>query len=136
MKALSITEPYATLIRNGTKRIETRSWKTNYRGELFIHASSTKIPKEYRSNNELMELVDENDLRFGQIVCRCKLIDCIKMDDAFIEDIRKNHPTEYICGFYEDGRYGWVLDDIIPVETGKVKGSLGLWNYNLEEDET
>ena len=33
MKALTIKEPYATLIRDGVKRIETRSWKTNYRGE-------------------------------------------------------------------------------------------------------
>lgn len=33
MKVLSIKEPYATLIANGDKLIETRSWKTNYRGE-------------------------------------------------------------------------------------------------------
>lgn len=46
MKVLSLTEPYATLIKNGIKTIETRSWKTNYRGKLYIHASSTKIPKE------------------------------------------------------------------------------------------
>ena len=44
MKVLSLTEPYATLIKNGSKTIETRSWKTNYRGRLYIHASSTKIP--------------------------------------------------------------------------------------------
>lgn len=45
MKVLSIKEPYATLIANGNKVIETRSWKTNYRGELFIHASGTKLAK-------------------------------------------------------------------------------------------
>ena len=50
MKVLSLTEPYATLIKNGSKTIETRSWKTNYRGKLYIHASSTKIPKEYKNN--------------------------------------------------------------------------------------
>ena len=46
MKVLSLTEPYATLIKNGKKKVETRSWKTSYREELYIHASSTKIHKE------------------------------------------------------------------------------------------
>ena len=50
MKVLSLTEPYATIIKEGKKTIETRSWKTNYRGKLYIHASSTKIPKKYREN--------------------------------------------------------------------------------------
>ncbi len=45
MKALSIKEPFATLIANGDKTIETRSRKTNYRGELFIHASGKKLAK-------------------------------------------------------------------------------------------
>ena len=39
MKVLSIKEPFATLVKDGVKRYETRSWKTNYRGEIYIHAS-------------------------------------------------------------------------------------------------
>lgn len=49
MKVLSIKEPFATLIKDGVKRYETRSWKTNYRGEIYIHASiglSTSLNKE------------------------------------------------------------------------------------------
>lgn len=69
MKVLSLTEPYATIIKEGKKKIETRSWKTNYRGKLYIHASSTKIPKEYRENKDLMNLVDINNLNYGYIVC-------------------------------------------------------------------
>ena len=68
MKVLSLTEPYATLIKMGIKTIETRSWKTNYRGELYIHASSTKIPKEYRNNLELMALVSKEELNYGNII--------------------------------------------------------------------
>ena len=30
MKVLSLTEPYATLIKEGKKKVETRSWKTSY----------------------------------------------------------------------------------------------------------
>ena len=39
MKALSITQPWATLIAIGAKTIETRSWSTLYRGDLAIHAA-------------------------------------------------------------------------------------------------
>ena len=39
MKVLSLTEPCATLIREKKKLVETRSWKTSYRGELYIHKS-------------------------------------------------------------------------------------------------
>lgn len=62
MKVLSLTEPYVTLIKNGTKKIETRSWKTSYRGKLYIHASSTKIPKEYKNNKELMTSISREYL--------------------------------------------------------------------------
>lgn len=51
MKVLSIKEPFATLIANGLKKIETRSWKTNYRGEIFIHASGKSLAKEYLNND-------------------------------------------------------------------------------------
>lgn len=45
MKALSIRQPWAWLIVNGYKDIENRSWRTNYRGPVLIHASSRKPTK-------------------------------------------------------------------------------------------
>lgn len=127
-KVLSITEPYATLIRNGIKLIETRSWKTDYRGYLLIHASSTKIPKEWKENKELMKLVNMNDLHFGEIICKCKLVDCVEMTDDFIETVKKNN-NEYVSGFYEPGRYAWILSDVEPIKPIKAKGKLRLWDY-------
>ena len=64
MKVLSITEPYATLIKEKKKFIETRSWKTDYRGELYIHASLTKIAKKTQTNKELMALINNTTLDF------------------------------------------------------------------------
>ncbi len=130
MKVLSIIEPYATLIKNGTKKIETRSWKTNYRGKLYIHASSTKIPKEYRNNKEVMDLVDINKLNFGNIICSCDLIDCVLMTVEFIEKAKKNN-IEYICGIYEKGRYAWILDNVKVLDKPiPAKGHLGIWDLN------
>ena len=131
MKVLSLTEPYATLIKNGMKTIETRSWKTNYRGKLYIHASSTKIPKEYKDNKELMSLVDINNLNYGNIICMCPLVDCVEMTDEFINDIKRNKKNEYLTGIYSNGRYAWIFNNIEILDNPiKAKGHLGIWNYS------
>ncbi len=133
MKVLSLTEPYATLVKEKKKYIETRNWKTNYRGELYIHASVTKIPKEWKENKELMKLVDNLSLNFGNIICKCNLVDCIYMTKDYVENIRNNNYQEYICGIYEEGRYAWLFDNIVPLKMPiKAKGHLNIWNYYTE----
>ena len=130
MKVLSLTEPYATLIKEGKKAVETRSWKTNYRGELYIHASMTKIPKEWYENKDVMSLITDVPLNYGKIVCKCKLVDCVYMTEEYIENIKKCNPKEYICGIYEVGRYAWILENIEVLNTPiEAKGHLGIWNY-------
>lgn len=136
MKVLSLTEPYATLIKEKTKKIETRSWKTTYRGELYIHASRTGIPKEYEENKELMNLVKNSNYPYGQIICKAKLVDCIKMTKDWIEQIKKENYQEYLCGIYEEGRYAWILEDIEVLEQPiYAKGSLNIWNFNQDSME-
>ena len=129
MKVLSIKEPFATLISNGKKTIETRSWKTKYRGEIYIHASISKIDKKTQNRLDLMKLLGDDELHYGKIICKCNLVDCIYMDEDFVNDIKKD-TQEYICGHYEIGRYAWVLDNIeILDEPIDAKGKLGIWNY-------
>lgn len=102
MKVLSLTEPCATLIKEKKKLIEARRWKTSYRGELYIHASSTKIPKDWINDIEFMGLVENIPLNFGNIICRCNLVDCVCMTKEYIENIKQNNHQEYICGKYEE----------------------------------
>lgn len=129
MKVLSLTEPYATLIKNGIKTIETRSWKTKYRGKLYIHASSTKIPKSFKDNKELMSLINIDELNYGKIICSCDLVDCIEMTDSFINQVKENK-NEYISGIYASGRYAWILKNIEILDNPiPAKGHLGIWNY-------
>lgn len=130
MKVLTIREPFATLISQGIKRIETRSWKTKYRGELYIHAGVAKIDKKKRERKDLMDLVDESKLNYGSIICKCELVDCIYMTEDFIEKIKKKK-NEYVCGNYEVGRYAWILKNIEILDKPiPAKGQLGMWNYN------
>lgn len=129
MKVLSIQEPYATLIKDGYKKIETRSWKTNYRGKILIHASLGKTFQKTITNTEVISLLKERSLNHGKIICQATLVDCIKMTEEFIKKVQLNN-QEYILGIYELGRYAWILENIIPLErTIEVKGKLGLWEY-------
>lgn len=129
MKVISIKEPFATLITNGTKKIETRSWKTNYRGELFIHASGKKPAKEFLTNDFVKNITKDIKMNYGNIICKCNLVDCIYMDEKFIETIKKN-PREYNCGDYKIGRYAWIIDNIEPIYPLPAKGRLNIWNYD------
>ena len=125
MKVLSIKAPFASLIKNKIKSIETRSWRTNYRGELYIHASLSVNKKRY---NELKDLIT-TPLECGYIICKCELTDCKLMTKEFIENIKRESPTEYLCGEYKEGRYAWILTKVTPIKKIKAKGALSIWNY-------
>lgn len=129
MKVISIKEPFATLITNGIKRIETRSWKTNYRGELFIHASGKSLAKEFLTNDFVVDLIKDMNMNYGNIICKCNLVDCVYMDEKFLEFIKQN-PTEYNLGEYKLGRYAWILENIEPINPIPAKGQLNIWNYD------
>ena len=68
MKALTIIEPWASLIAEKKKFIETRSWKTSYKGELYIHASSKKIKKTDEHIQQLLRLIPNTEMAYGNII--------------------------------------------------------------------
>ena len=126
MKVLSIKEPFATLIKDGVKLYETRSWKTKYRGEIYIHAS---LGLSKSDNVERATKYLKSDIKPGYILCKCILEDCIPMTDEFIDYIN-NETNESDYGRYSNERFAWklklveVLDEPLPA-----KGKLGIWNY-------
>lgn len=133
MKVLSLTEPFATLIKEKKKLVETRNWSTKYRGELYIHASLTKIAKKDSENKELMNLINDKSLNYGNIICKCNLVDCIYMTKEYVDNMKENNYQEYICGLYEEGRYAWILDNVQILDSPiKAKGQLGIWDYYNE----
>lgn len=134
MKVLTIKEPYATLIKSKIKYIETRSWKTNYRGELYIQAGSAKIDKEVKLQKELFELYKDKELEYGKIICKCNLVDCVYMTKEYIEKEKYNNYENFIAGNYKEGGYAWILEDIIEIEPIPVEGQLGIWNYKGEKE--
>lgn len=127
MKALSIKEPYASLIAYGYKRIETRSYKTNYRGELYIHASLTNFNGDLSNT---YKYINKDKYNNGYIICKCNLVDCIYMDQEYIDSVPLK---EKELGIYEIGRYAWVLDNVELIDPIKAKGKLNIWEVNINE---
>lgn len=130
MKVITIREPYATLIKEGYKKIETRSWKTNYRGKIYIHAGLNKTMPDNITKQNLEGLTKGLEFSYGCIICEAELIDCIYMTNEYIEEIKKDNYQEYLVGEYQVGRYAWVLDNVKVLDKKiDVKGKLGLWNF-------
>lgn len=142
MKALTLRQPWATLVATGTKHIETRSWKTSYRGPLAIHAAKD-YPKECREictkepfRSALRETgwhpfgiwhKSNNQLPLGAIIAVAEMIDCTP-----VELVREKREKPF--GNYAPGRWAWVLSNVRPLpEPIPAKGALGLWEWEPPE---
>ena len=129
MKVISLREPFASLIKEGIKKIETRGWKTNYRGEIYIHASKSKVVIKDERTARLVGYLKDSNFKYGCIVAKAKLVDCTYMDEEFLRKIDTDK-VEKECGRYEEGRYGWIFEDVeILKDPIYVNGQLGIWNY-------
>jgi len=133
MKVLTIREPWASLIGCGIKIIETRSWATSYRGELYIHAGVHRISKKDERAYRLSQFIPERKLHYGEIFIKCNLVDCVKIDADYAEKIKQESPLNYECGNYAPGRYAWILTDMEYITPIPTKGKLSIWNYNENE---
>lgn len=150
MKALTIRQPWASLIALGEKQFETRSWKTQYRGQLLIHAGKSiekNICKLEPFNSILTKYgYTADNLPTGVIIAKCNLVDCkfiigkspTETIGALIEDYNKRSTVvgnEYEFGDFTPGRYAWKLEDVQVLNKPiAAKGQLSLWNYNFEEE--
>lgn len=124
MKVLTIKQPYASLIANGYKTYEFRSWKTKYRGELYIHAGNSIDKKR-------MDMVKDYKINYpnGYIIAKVNLVDCTLVDEKMSKELNKENPKVYTHD--HTGYYAWKLEDAqILDEPIKVSGKLSIWNYN------
>lgn len=135
MKAVSLIQPYATLIMLGYKQYETRSWSTKHRGPLAIAASAGK-PKWARDVAENCPIISEllarhgftfDTLPRGGVLGVCDVVEMNSIDVYFIE----NNITveEEAAGDYSmPGRWAWLLDNVRPLPSiVGCKGALSVW---------
>ncbi len=137
MKVLSLLQPWATLVIKGFKKIETRSWRTAYRGELLIHASSGKKGGILVAESSFEKYIPHfGSLPFSAIIGKVILDDIVPVEQLYLSDAHLNTLTleEKAFGDYTKGRYAWLLTE--PVEFEKplfTKGALRLWQYSINE---
>ena len=124
MKTLTIKEPWATLIIEGYKKYEFRSWKTNYRGKILIHTS------KLLEKNILKRFDEYNlDCKCGYIIGEAHIVDCIKVDENFNNELLKLNNLVYGVSNHV-GIYAWKLEYIKKYDKPiPCNGKLGLWNY-------
>ncbi len=90
MKVITVKQPFATLIAEGVKEYEFRTWKTKYRGEILIHAGKG-IDKKAMKKFEMYHF----DYPSGCIIAKANLADCIKIDDAARKMLEEKNPFVY-----------------------------------------
>ncbi len=129
--AISLWEPYGTLIKVGAKQYETRHWKTSYRGALVI-CTAKKRDREILASFEALRPdflrygVKMEPCRFGVALCLVDLVDCIPTEiigDGAAESERR-------FGNFAPGRYAWLLENVRPfAKPIPVRGQQGLWRW-------
>ena len=139
MKALTLRQPWATLVAIGAKKIETRSWRTKYRGPLLIHASKGMSQAEVEFSwckpvHDALRSVGIDPAKFefprGAILAVAVLDDC--------KEIGPHTPfppmPERALGNYHHHRFMWTLDMVTPlIEPYPLRGAQGLWSVNESE---
>lgn len=129
--AITLWQPWATLITLGYKKIETRGWRTSYSGPLLIHGAKRPMRKsevtllladfaDFGLEQEFKEVLEQ--VTYGCIVAKTQLTDCERMYSS-------QAPTklEKAVGFWQKDRFAWMLSNIQKTNPIPCKGSQGLW---------
>lgn len=117
MKALTIRQPWASLIAEGRKRFEFRSWTTTYRGPVLIHAGLRGEMNVYRALGR--SATDP----LGYLIAIVRLVDVHLITEATLPHYIDGLPyVPYV------GEYAWQLQDIQPLDKPiPYRGALGLF---------
>lgn len=130
MKALSCKQPWANMLLDSEKCVETRPRNTTFRGQFVLHSS--KIP-----DNDAMKYYNKSDLPNGVLLGILNLTDVVKYED---QDTWITHGLYHKCYWTpeqdEFPKYGYMISesDIIKFDNPiPYKGNLGFWNVPVSK---
>ncbi|MET4560779.1 hypothetical protein ABIA69_001923 [Lysinibacillus parviboronicapiens] len=141
MKAITIKQPWATLIALGEKQFETRSWQTKHRGPIAIHAGKS-TDKDACNDSWIKSTLAEHgiksykELPTGVVLATAELVDCYKVETtvghvSVLSNVKVVEGLEVAFGDYTEGRYAWELTNVqVLAKPLEAKGQLSLWEWN------
>lgn len=131
MKVLTIKQPWATLIAEGYKEYEFRTWKTKHRGPLLIHAGKG-IDKKAIARFKHLNL----EYPSGAIIAKVEITDCVKVDDKLRAILKEKDPLVYkgVINKTSSGwdGYGFKIENVKKIEPISINGKLSLWDYDYK----
>lgn len=137
MKAITLHQPWATLIMLGYKTYETRSWQTSHRGTVAIHAARF-WSNEYRAlcatDPEISAILARHGLAYDTLPFGAILGTAQVGEMNQTEHMSELSMTELACGDYTPGRWAWSLFDVQPlVQPLACRGFQQLWTVPVEQ---
>lgn len=134
MKAITILQPWASLIACGAKVIETRSWETKYRGPIAIHAGKFHNKSVCLDNPFYAALTsrgqDPYNLPYGQVIAIADLIACEKMTmNHIVAWCNVYGRQEITFGDFSPGRYAWILENVRLIAPVTARGQQRIWTW-------
>lgn len=126
MKALTISQPYASLIASGEKWIENRHWTTQYRGPLAIHAGK---------GNQYMDTREMAAMPTGCVIAIAELVGCLPLDilrkhrSSQVLDKLGVSVDEFLANVHAEGPWCWVLQGARRIKPIAARGQQGIWTF-------
>ena len=153
MRALTLWQPWASLVAAGVKTVETRSWrppKGLVGQRIAIHAASRKITSHDRRFNEAVsEVLGLADVRFsaetvlrselprGAVLCTARLREAWQVAEVSDDLVRVATSADgQSCvvdawGDFSPGRWLWFLEDLDTFSTPfTARGKQGMWEWS------
>ena len=136
MQALSLMQPWASLIVMGVKTIETRRWQTGHRGPLLIHASQRKAGAAVAMEPPIARHIPYfKRLPFGCIIGQVTLTDILLLQHLHLSRTDIANQSLELNAFGDDNGnwYAWLLEDAVSFDQPiPARGHLHLWEYQGE----
>ena len=147
MKAITLHQPWASLIAHGVKTIETRSWMPSWSAvgrPLAIHAGKRVARAEALHPDTLAAIVGlygqdwRNDIPVGAVVAIARLSGAYQVvrdtGDGRVIAARSGVGRAEVWpvdshGDFSPGRWLWILEDVRRVEPVAAIGRQGLWDW-------
>ena len=143
MKAITLIQPWATLLVSGHKTVETRAWATNHRGPLLIHAgvSKNRVIDFLFTQEPFASCLKELGYQCSKDLPRGKIVGIVTVESvAKAEDISKNlSEKEKAFGDFRQGVFSWICKNpIIFKNPIPLRGELRIFeveSYRLKNTE-